>query len=203
MTSKAENEAVGCYDRMVNNLLLLELQCLGLHLSAAQALSQTWLHAIHHTRTKYSISTASYANTLDRFLFGPGQGSTLGPFLWLLHFSLMVTSLRPSTPLTRLSSVDRHITVADISEAFVDDSRVGCTSTHAYNPALSLTKNNTLSRISSIENLQMLAQQWERLLFATGGAISLDKSFWYSFSWTWSSSKPASIISNRHQENLD
>ena len=33
--------------------------------------------------------------------------------------------------------------------------------------------------------LTRLSQQWERLLFATGGALCLNKSFWYLISWTW------------------
>jgi hypothetical protein len=110
---------------MMNNLLLLELQRLGLPSSAAKALSQTWLHATHHICTSYGISVAHYANSFEKFLFGPGQGYTLGPFLWLLLFSLMVTSLLPTTPLTHLSSVDNQVEVADAGEAFVDDSRVG------------------------------------------------------------------------------
>jgi hypothetical protein len=40
-----ENDAVGCYDRMVNNLLLFELQRLGLPLSAVKALCAVWASA--------------------------------------------------------------------------------------------------------------------------------------------------------------
>jgi hypothetical protein len=29
------------------------------------------------------------------------------------------------------------------------------------------------------------SQHWERLLYSTGGAINLQKSFWYLLSWTW------------------
>jgi hypothetical protein len=82
-----ENDAVGCYDRMVNTLLLYELQCLGLPMSAIKALHNTWENANHHIRTKYGVSTASYKNTLEKQLFGPGQGSTLGPFHWLILFA--------------------------------------------------------------------------------------------------------------------
>lgn len=185
-----ENDAVGCYDRMTNNLLLLELQRLGLPPLAAQTVSKTWLQAVHHIRTKYGISATTYANSLERMLFGPGQGSTIGPFLWLLLFTLIVTSLLPTTPQTNLASVNGAISVSDVGEAFVDDSRVGCTSSHEYDSSKSLSENASTSRESAIRNLHILAQQWEKLLFATGGAISLDKSFWYCLSWKWS---PAGI----------
>ncbi len=60
-----ENDAVGCYDRMANNLLLLEMQRLGLPQTAATALSKTWMHAVHHIKTKYGISDTFYANCIE------------------------------------------------------------------------------------------------------------------------------------------
>jgi hypothetical protein len=57
----------------------------------------------------------------------------------------------------------------DIEEAFVDDSWLGCTSSYQYRPSRSASDNATLSRVSAIRNLNSLAQQWEKLLFATGG----------------------------------
>jgi hypothetical protein len=41
---------------------------------------------------------------------------------------------------------------------------------------------------SAISNLTILSQQWERLLFSTGGGINLLKSFWFLMSWTWKDS---------------
>jgi hypothetical protein len=84
------------------------------------------------------VSSTYYTSTLEHLLFGPGQGSTLGPFLWLLLFTLIVTSLLPNTPQTTLRSVDGTIINSDIGEAFVDDSRVGCTSSYAFDPEVPL-----------------------------------------------------------------
>ncbi len=95
-----ENDTTGRDDRMVKSLLLFKLQQLGLPLTAVKSLSQTWAKAIHNIRTKYGVSTTSYKNTLETQLFGPGQGSTLGPFLWLILFTLIVNSLDPSLPHT-------------------------------------------------------------------------------------------------------
>ena len=38
-----------------------------------------------------------------------------------------------------------------------------------------------------------LAQEWERLLFATGGAICFKKSFWFLISWVWTKSGTAKL----------
>ncbi len=58
-----ENDAVGCYDRMTNNLLLLELRRLGLPSAAALALSETWSNATHHIKTKYMGCLAPFTKT--------------------------------------------------------------------------------------------------------------------------------------------
>ncbi len=188
-----ENDAVGCYDRMTNNLLILELRRLGLPLTAAMALSDTWANATHHIKTRYGISESFYKNSLEKQLFGPGQGSTLGPFLWLLLFTLIVNSIDVTLPRIVLRSADSSIKIEDIGEAFVDDSFLGCTSTHAYDTTLTVEENRRLAERSSIDGLRLLAQQWERLLFATGGAICLNKSFWYLMSWKWSQAGSATL----------
>ncbi len=64
-TAVIKNDAVGCYDRMTNNLLLPEMQCLGLPQTAAAALSETWKHAVHHIEAKYGISETIYANCFE------------------------------------------------------------------------------------------------------------------------------------------
>jgi hypothetical protein len=76
-----KNNAVGCYDRMVNNLLILSLRRLGMHCNATQSLAQTWAQAIHVIRTQFGISEQLYSFSPDNPLFGPGQESTMGPFL--------------------------------------------------------------------------------------------------------------------------
>jgi hypothetical protein len=58
-----ENDTIGCYDRMTNNLLLLELQCLGLQDTAITSLSQTWENTIHHKKRNmesHRISTRTH-----------------------------------------------------------------------------------------------------------------------------------------------
>jgi hypothetical protein len=188
MAAFIENDAIGCYDRMANNLLIIELRQLGLPASAAVALSETWDNATHHIKTKYGVSEAFYKNCIEKGLFGPGQGSTLGPFLWLILFTLIVNSMEPSSPKLSLKSTDSAIAITDIGEAFVDDSFLGCTSTYEIDSSLTCEDNRTREEQQTVAGLTKLAQQWERLLY---GRVSMPKQKFLVFNFM-------AMVQNRH-----
>jgi hypothetical protein len=120
-----ENDAVGCYDRIINPLVLIFLRILGLSTTLVASLAQTWEATYHKIKTLYGISRHQYTNTLQFLLYGPGQGSTIRPFLWLLCFLLIFNSLSTTVPRITIQSVDQTSIVKYIGEAFVDDSGLG------------------------------------------------------------------------------
>jgi hypothetical protein len=191
-----ENDAIGCYNRMVNPLLILCLRKLGAHPHAVNSLVETWQHTTHYIKTKYGISSACYKNTADSLLFGPGQGSTLGPFLWLLCFILMVNSIHPDTPRLSLTSVDGNITLSHFGDSFVDDTALGCTAEPITSTEISLEIEEERRRLV-LSNLTTLSQQWEHLLFSTGGGINLLKSFWFMMTWSWKDG--VATLAKKHQ----
>jgi hypothetical protein len=170
-----ENDAVGCYDRIMNPLILIFLRILGLSHTAVTSLATTWEHTFHRIRTMYGISEETYRNLPDCLLYGPGQGSTIGPFLWLLCFILIFMSLGP-VPNISVGSVKRSVSVTYVGEAFVDDAGLGT--------------NQGDTHLQLARNLQILAQRWEKLLYSTGGALNLSKCFWFLLSWRWIHGKP-------------
>jgi ribonuclease HI len=179
-----ENDAIGCYDRLINPLLLLQLKRLGAPTTATASLSKTWSLTCHNIKTTYGLSKQSYCNTEMTPLFGPGQGSTLGPFLWLLLFCLIIDAMG-EVPVMEFTSVNNDIQLINLGEAFVDDSFLGCTSSYIEQPNLSFKQNQENHKISAITNLATLGQRWERLLFTTGGALNLHKSCWTLMAWKW------------------
>jgi hypothetical protein len=75
------------------------------------------------------------------------------------------------------SSVDKLHHTKSKGYAFVDDTGLGCTS---HNQESTPQEHKKL-----IEDLQKLAQEWEQLLFSTGGALNLQKCFWFLLTWKW------------------
>jgi hypothetical protein len=172
-----KNDAVGCYNHIINPLILLFLRILGLSPSVVSSLAATWEQTFHWIKTLYGISEETYANTSDRPLYGPGQGSTIGPLLWLLCFILIFMSLGDQVPRITLQAVHNPTPVSFVGEAFVDDTGLG-------------TNEDGEDHHQLICNLCTLAQRWETLLYSTGGALNLSKCFWFLLSWRWRGGKP-------------
>lgn len=72
-----------------------------------------------------------------------------------------------------------------IGEAFVDDTGLGTNQTSSEQ--LQLQSYRTQQEV--VQNLVTLAQEWEQLLYSTGGALNLQKCFWFTLSWRWSKGK--------------
>ncbi len=188
-----ENDAVGCYDRLMNPLILLGMRWLGVPESLAKSIALTWSHTTHLIKTQFGVSTVSYTNTPQTPLFGPGQGSTTGPTLWQLSFVFLEDSAieagldlsEVDEPITQLAltSTDGTTQLDTSGEAFVDDSNLASPSTLPLHPHEVSEADQRLHSASAVRNLQVTAQRWERSLFSTGGATNFNKSFWFVFHW--------------------
>jgi hypothetical protein len=176
-----KNDAMSCYDCIANPLVLTFLQILGVHQNTTESLASTWEATYHKIKTLYGISQAQYTNTIGELLYGPGQGSTIGPILWLLCFLLISLSLSSTAPRITLTTTTKDRETSYVGEAFVDDTGLGTN--------LIDGTNATPAFIQVSRNLRTLSQEWERLLFSTGGTLNLQKCLWFLLSWDWKQGK--------------
>jgi len=195
-----ENDAVGCYDRLMNPLLLLTMRKFGVTETMAKSAGLTWSLTSHTIKTQYGVSESSYTNDPSTPLFGPSQGSTTGPTLWQLSYILLTNSVfaqreinnnmeenddEDPIPSLGLQSVNLTDKLDNNGESFVDDSNLVSTSSIPQESHHVSTVDQISQSKSAVENLQQLAQSWEKALFSTGGAINFQKSFWFLFHWQW------------------
>jgi hypothetical protein len=109
MSAFIENDVIGCYDRLVNNLILLLLQHLGFAKTLCSCLGKLWDSTTHYIKTAYGTSSVTYCSTPTMPLFDPGQGSTTGPPFWLIVFFAIVKSMDPSISRAIYESVCKRI----------------------------------------------------------------------------------------------
>mmetsp|Transcript_7234 Transcript_7234/g.10506 ORF Transcript_7234/g.10506 Transcript_7234/m.10506 type:complete len:281 (-) Transcript_7234:3541-4383(-) len=180
-----ENDAVSCYDRISNILGYAQLRRLGMPAKAIESLAETWANMVHVIRTAYGRTTSSYRSTKAIPLYGAGQGSTNGPFFWLLMFLVMIDAMDPMLRTLLFISACSALKASRPGDAFVDDSHVGVTSSYEDDMDLSLEDNIRLHELRVEEELTKLAQHYERLLWSTGGALNILKCSWVLISWVW------------------
>jgi hypothetical protein len=88
-----ENDAMGCFDRLVNTLVFLELRHLCVPLTVVQSMRMSWESASHHIKNAYGCLDTTYSISKEVPLFGPRQGSTTGPDLWGIMFRLIAKNM--------------------------------------------------------------------------------------------------------------
>jgi hypothetical protein len=168
-----ENDAVWCYNRLVNNLVLMVMSKLGLPKSITSCIGELWDHVIHMNKTVYGILSATYGSTAAK------------PF-----------------SAAKFVSACKEIIVEITGVSFVDDSSLSVTSDHEVDHNLSLEENKIIEMRHLVQRLSALSQHWEKLLFTTGGAINFQKSHWYVMSWLWKNGVPRLATSRQMPATL-
>jgi hypothetical protein len=116
-----DNDAKGCYDRIISGVSLATLQRLGYSRNAVRMLGLLWAQMQHHICTGFSVNKDTYGSSVDKLLYGIGQGSCASPILWALLNQIILAALEDRFDCIRLVAVDgveEHIRQGD---SFVDD----------------------------------------------------------------------------------
>jgi hypothetical protein len=166
-----DNDASACYDRMIPSIAMIKCRRAGLPPTASRLLLNLLQRMHYYIRTAYGISPTAFSNLID-WVLGVMQGSGHAGCLWVLTSSIMLALMDNTTGATFHSPLPSRST-RRTGESFVDD-------TSLWLLRLGLTL------LVAVRLMQLTAQRWERLLYATGGALNLTKCFWYGIEWTFS-----------------
>jgi hypothetical protein len=122
-----DNDAKGFYDRIISGVALASLRRLGYSKESVKMLGLLLAHMEHHVCTGFRVLDKTYGSTIDKLLYGIGQGSCASPILWALINQLLLTALGEKFTCIRLVAIDgvaEHIRPGD---SFVDDTTTGST----------------------------------------------------------------------------
>ena len=180
-----ENDAVGCYDRIHQAPVSAFLQRIGVSVAALHCVCRTFDEAVHYIKTSYGLSRQTYKGTKEVPLFGAGQGTTGGPFFWLLMFKVIYDAIDQSLRGMEFVSPCRNHTSVRLGDAFVDDTAFGATAAYRGPQNVPTVEQIKEQELEVLAILTLLGQQYEKLLHATGGALNLAKCFWILLSWRW------------------
>jgi hypothetical protein len=163
-----DNDATGCYDRMIPSIVMLKFRRAGMPPSATKVVRTVLQRMHYYVCTAYGISTEAFSNLVD-YILGIIQGSGHAGAGWALTSSVMLDKMDNTTGAT-FHSPRPNQSCRRTGEAFVDDSTLWL-----------LQMEMILA--TAIQLMRQSTQRWERLLYATGGALNRAKCYWYGIQW--------------------
>ena len=177
------NDALQCYDRIVHNVAMLCMRSRGADPVALHSLFSTLQHAEHCVMTGYGPSTPQYGGRHRMAqgllpIMGILQGNGMGPFVWAIISSVMLTCMLSAGFHASLVAVLTGAVIHLVGYAFVDDTDLVYTAQDNHTRASAL-----------LQQFQAAVNYWEGLLRATGGALEPKKTFWYLIDFQWTGTK--------------
>jgi hypothetical protein len=143
-----------------------------------ESMLKTLQYAKHKIRTANGVSTKHYGGCNTIPLQGLGQGNGFAPTGWGVISTPLTSMMRNAAygfeTLTCLSNK----LLAFVCYPFVNDTDL------AHNRKSIHTKGEDF-----LQEMQGFMQHWEGGLRATGGALRMDKSFWYLIDFEWKNNK--------------
>jgi hypothetical protein len=186
-----DNDAKGCYDIIISGVALTSLCRLGYSKYSVKMLGLLSAQMEHHVCTSFGISEKIHGSTIDKLLYGIGQGSYASPILRGLINQLLVATLGEKFTCIRLVAIDGVEEHIRPGESFVDDTMTGTTNDDPELEPISTDRVElTTSEETLIEKMEEIIQLFLDLLQVTGGDLAQEKCVWYLISHRWKDGKP-------------
>jgi hypothetical protein len=134
----------------------------------------------HHIATGYGVSDKTYLSTLEKLLYGIGQGGFASQILWALLNQLLITASGDKFDCIRLIAVDgveEHVRPGD---TFVEDTTTCVTNDDTTIEPVDVEFTALiLSEEERIGKMQRIIQFFLDLLQVTGGDLAPEKCVWF------------------------
>jgi hypothetical protein len=140
-----DNDAKGCYVRIISAISLASFRRLGYSKNSVWKLGKLWEKLEHHISTGCWISEATYSSTVDKLLYGIGQGSSSSPILWALLNQLIMTALGENFECIKMVLVDNSKTNTRPGDSLVDDTTTGVTTDDRAREPILLEEKDTMT----------------------------------------------------------
>ena len=179
-----DNDATGCYDRIVTSLGMIACRRLGVPENAIKCQADTLRLMRYSVKHLYGIAPLEYTSTELEPLFGTGQGSGASPAIWLGLVVILLNALDRMSQEDEIPGLDFSDPWSDFHAqwrvgAFVDDTNQGI-----------MDLSGELSIDELVEQIRQSGQMWENLLHISGGCLNLSKCSWTLQYWTWINGRP-------------
>ena len=176
--SLTSSDLSGCYDRIVHTAAALALLRVGIPHSKIKSMFDSIQRMIHKTRTMYGDSVETYGGddlgSWENCPQGVLQGNAAGPTIWVLVSSVVFEILHQRGFAVHICTSISKDVYKLVGFSYVDD--------------CDLIQSGQ-DPIEVLNSMQTLISNWGSLVRVTGGALSVDKSWWYLVEFVWSKGK--------------
>jgi hypothetical protein len=76
-----DNDAKGCFDRIISGIAIACLKRIRYSSNSVRMLGLLWDQLEHHIAAGYGLSDKTYSSTLEKLLYGIGQGGCASPII--------------------------------------------------------------------------------------------------------------------------
>ena len=176
--SMTSSDLAGCYDRIVHTAAALAMLRVGVPHTKIITMFSTIQRMIHKIRTAFGDSKLSYGGNdighWQNYPQGVLQGNASGPTVWVLVSSVIFEILHKRGLSVKFCTALSQKVFQLVGFAYVDD--------------CDLLQSGT-DPVKVLTSMQQLINSWSSLMKVTGGAISVDKSWYYLVDYVWAKGK--------------
>jgi hypothetical protein len=114
-------DATACYDRIIISLAMLLCRRQGTPSGTCIMAASVLLYASFYIKTNHGISPGCYSSTPSNATHGPGQGSRIGPAIWVLVSCLMFFAMDANCRGAEFCDPTSTLSHQRTGDGFVDD----------------------------------------------------------------------------------